>query len=317
MTHPSLPSPARLRREIDTRFRSFLRSLPARLRRVVLEIVRRKAATRKLDTWAYFCPLSLPVAELPVWAGELARRQRKTLAPRFVLSAVESGMAGYLHARANDVLIDAAATPACQPLAVANAAWAWHVRAAAAIAGDRAGFWPYFEKHWQAHSAAMLVQQALREGELRADGRSFRAVLERSVPLVVPTAALLWAAGLQRYVAEFEALSAHLRFAAQMIDDIFDASEDASRGHATWFLARVGSPRGPTISYREMLINGALDRSLADINREFRAAIDLAEGLKLERASRYISTTRDQMAEIVQRVLGDWLCRSHSEPGQR
>ena len=142
-------------------------------------------------------------------------------------------------------------------------------------------------------------------------------MLERSAPLVLPSAAMLWAVGLERDVPALETLSGHLRLAAQMLEDLIDASEDARRGHGTWFLALLGVPAGSELSFSRILSNGAFERSLADINRELRAAMVLADQLDLERAAKDIADTKFQVGQLVAEILGKWLCPERSNAEQK
>ena len=248
-------------------------------------------STREIDLagapLANFTRTAQPVVHLPIWIAEIVRASGLVLPAGAIESAVEAAVFGYLCAQVQGDGLRGRLGPTAHWVFLAHALFARH-GAALLIAADSAGaaVSALAAAAWVRHargSARLWDPEASRawQGEERA------SAAERSGPMVLPAAALLAGAGQSHRLPELEALVRSSTEAAQLIDDLLDASEDRERGRITDVVQRWGGQEGATALRRNLYLAGGFEQVLDEAHAALDAARGSAAALGTERGIAY------------------------------
>ncbi len=215
--------------------------------------------TRNTSPDAYFGhPLALPVVELPSWA---ATRIGPALPETPVVAAVASSVAGYIHVRILDDVVDGDRSQPSSPtdlllsaaLLTAHHTFLAVARGASAPDTDASDVWARFAR-------AMCDEAHTRAGPPAIpDEATFQASLDRSRPLGLPAAALFRNAGLSP-APVWEAVDL-LIDVHQRHTDLIDLSRDAQHGWTTRVSAQLGIADARATAFQD----GTLDSLFRDM----------------------------------------------------
>lgn len=239
----------------------------------------------------FFHPRSLPVAALPVWIGRLARAAGAPLEEARVMAAVEAAAVGYLHVRLQDDLIDEGRGHPGSTMLLAEALMIRHQRLLVEV-GPGPGFWDLFEEVWLTYDEAMLFEAALNQADGVADRVAFQRVLGRSLPLLLPPAAVLTAAGMDEALGALTSFVEGAVAAHQLYVDVLDAEKDLENGNRTWIISRFDLDGTVGGLRRRLLVGGGLDEIAAEVGAHLdrceAAAVSLGmpEGVAFARRRR-------------------------------
>ena len=245
-------------------------------------------------------PLAQPLVQFPSWVSSAvdhgADRGRR------LADLVEAAVTGYLYVRVHDDRLDDNVGDADLAMFLADSFLIRHQVLIVRHVGDDPRFWALFESVAQRYADAMLVErQALRLGS-HYDAAVFDLVLARSQPLVLPGAALLSATDRWELVPPLQSFVHDAVRAGQLVDDLTDCLQDLQRGRYTWVLRRLGGEQG-----REMvldrLIGSGIDEIVEDVMADLDAAAALAQAMGMVDAVAWISTRRQSVLDLRERML--------------
>jgi hypothetical protein len=240
---------------------------------------------------AYFDhPLALPVLELPSWAADLARSRGVEVPSAAVESAVAAAAFGYLHVRVEDDLLDEGTGEGPETLLLSHALFSAHLAelGRAAPPGSRA-FWDLVSATWRGYAEAMALERRLQSGLDEWTEERFERVLDRTMPLALPPAALLAAAGLEVDLPALLDLARHVARAHQLHVDLVDVEKDAANGNRTWIGQRLGATAGQDALRRRLFAGGGLDALAGEVFAGLAAARERATSLGLDGLAAWIS----------------------------
>ncbi|KYF74252.1 geranylgeranyl pyrophosphate synthase [Sorangium cellulosum] len=290
-------------------------------------------------------PMALPVLELPLWVatrfGAPAPGAGSRGLPPLAVDLAEAAAVGYLHVRIEDDLLDEGLGEPGAAVLLSGALFARHQALLARSLPGGSAFWDLFEEVWFGYGEAMLLERRLHRGGGARDADTFRRVLARSRPLVLPAAAALFALARPERLASLEAFVSALAAAHQLFADLLHAEKDRAIGNATYVLSRLGAqvePRGDgpprsggaaraddeprrttdgggaTALRAALFARGGFDAILEEARCELARAEDAAGALELPEAVRFCKERAQYMAEIQRRVFLAFFSALAGEP---
>ena len=260
------------------------------------------------DGEGYFShPMALPVLKLPQWVAARAARQGVTLAPTTIVNLIEVAAVGYLHIRVQDDWFDEAVG---EPGAVMMLSDALFARGQALLAREtpyKSQFWELFEDVCFGYGEAMLLERSLQNNKEPYDAATFRQVLARSRPLVLPPAAALFAAGRAGDIETLEQFTASLVAAHQLFADLLDAEKDRVNKHRTYVLfrlsGRVDSSHGTPSLRAALFSRGGFDAIVSEALGELKQARRAASALAMPEATRFCEGRAQYMAGLQTKIF--------------
>ncbi len=249
---------------------------------------------------------ALPVVQLPRWCAALAERTGRELAPGAVDTLCAAAVAGYLHVRAQDDLLDEGLGRPAEVMLLAEALLVSHLELLDDVAGRDSGFRRRVTERWRRYGEAMLLEARVHGGSTPCDEAVFLRLLERSRPLVLPGAAALVAAGLDDALDGLEAYVGALVEGHQRFHDLRDAERDLRGGRHTLVTHRHGGGDGASLR-RQLVLEGGFDRIVAEARVAYDAAGEAAAALGLDEAvadaGRRIASMEEVQRSLFERVL--------------
>ena len=260
---------------------------------------------RLFDGGYFSHPLGLPVLELPGWAAEHAGRCGAAIDPATTMNLVEAAAVGYLHVRIEDDWFDEGIGEPGAAMMLSDALFVRHQGLLAREIPRGDGFWDLFEEVWRGYGEAMLLERRLHKGEGVRDVGAFHEVLARSRPLILPAAAILFAAGRAHDLAALERLCAALIAGHQLFVDLLHAEKDRALGNITHVLGRLGG--GPGLEAAalrtELFVRGGFDAVVSDARQEIARARGAAVELAMPEAVRFLDGREQYMTQVQRRVF--------------
>jgi hypothetical protein len=226
---------------------------------------------------------ALPVTQLPTWCCALAGRRGRGLAVDAPDQLCESAVAGYLHVRLQDDLLDEGVGRPVEVMLLAEALLVRHLYLLGEVAGEGAGLRQLVADRWRHYGDAMLLESQVHAGTLPCDTATFLRLLDRSRPLVLPGAAALAAAGLGAEMGPLDDYVGHLVDGHQRFHDLQDAERDLREGRQTLVTRRYGDGGGAAMR-RRLVLEGGFDGTVAEARTALEAAASSAAALGLDEA---------------------------------
>ncbi len=243
-------------------------------------------------------PLGQPLVQIPLWVTEALPGPGRV--PDSTLhDLVEAALAGYLHVRLQDDIVDGdATTDATTAMFLSDALLIRHQSLIARAVGGSPRFWASFESLGYAYGDAMLFERSLHSQGGYSD-TDFARVIERSMPLAIPALAVLEAGDGWAQAGAVVAFVRHTVTAGQLVDDLRDAVDDVTAGRRTWVSVRLGGDRG-----RESLLGtlafGGFDEVVEAIDHELDQGYTVAEDLGMTSAAAWVDARRGAIDELVE-----------------
>lgn len=302
---PPTPSLFRLEELHQTRALDALDEWGARLSPPLREGWSALAAGLRLrEGRGYFLhPLALPVIQLPLWLGAGPAR----LSDARIVAAIGAAVAGYLHVRIQDDLLDEGEGlerhTAGRTLMLAEALLARHHRLLVEASQGQQDFAVLTEESWIAYAQAMALESALAGDEAATpiDEAVFKRLLDRSAPLLLPPASLL-GPGLPG-LADLTVLCQDLARSHQLFTDMIDAERDLRNGNRSFVLDRMGAAAGSARVAHRLYAEGGLDEVMTEALAALDRAMAAADRLGLEGASAWAEARRRTMEQARQQAF--------------
>ncbi|WP_437572577.1 geranylgeranyl pyrophosphate synthase [Sorangium sp. So ce542] len=338
----------RLEAEVLRRLASFRGRLAGELGALFDELAARLRLFEGEPGEGYFShPAALPVLELPLWVvtrpgGPAPGADAGSRAiPPLAVELAEAAAVGYLHVRIEDDLLDEGVGEPGAAVLLSGALFARHQALLARSLPGGSPFWDLFEEVWLGYDEAMLLERRLHRGAGPRDAATFRRVLARSRPLVLPAAAALFALSQAERLAALEEFVAALAAAHQLFVDLLHAEKDRALGNATYVLARLGAQveardagrprpdgaapaggeprhdpagRGAAALRAQLFARGGFDAILEEARCELARAEGAAGALGLPEAARFCRERARYMTEIQRRVFRAFFGALAGEP---
>jgi hypothetical protein len=251
---------------------------------------------------------ALPVTRLSGWCWALADRRGRGLADEVRDRLCESAVAGYLHVRLQDDLLDEGIGRPVEVMLLAEVLLVRHLVLLGEVAGEGSGVRRLAEERWRRYGDAMLLESQVHGGIVPCDNAAFLRLLDRSRPLVLPGAAALAAAGLDAEIGPLDVYVGHLVDGHQRFHDLQDAERDLLGGCQTLVTRRYGDG-GVTAMRRRLVVEGGFDQIVAEARRALEAAASSAAALGLDEAVVDAERRIEGMAEV-QRAVFERLFRA-------
>jgi hypothetical protein len=258
-------------------------------------VVRHGFLTDDADT--FFHPLVQPLVTFPRWVAAAAGGVGEPV----VRDLVESTVMGYLHVRVHDDVMDEGhALPTGDPSGVAASfllADSFYERHVALLATHVSSvrFWDLHQSVAARYADAMLLERELSAPHASYGRDDFARVLDRSLPLVVPGAAIFELTDRWDDVDALAAFVHHVVRAGQIVDDLMDLEHDVRLGNHSWVARQLGSTEQPT-GMRVALATGGLRRLVREALEDLAHARELAVSLGMPDAARW---TDARSADVV------------------
>lgn len=233
------------------------------------------------DITPYVNPLAQPVFTIVNWAQDVAALPQST-----VVDLMESSILGYLVVRIHDDWMDEGLGDPSNNLLLANRFAVRHQRRIAETVGGSREYWDLHEHVWANYGNAMAFEQRCLAPPHAYTDSDFERVLDRSQPLVLPLAAALVVGGRLDLLPVAGQLVRHTTMAAQLFNDVRDATDDVARGQHTWVARQLGSLKGAG-EVRVKLMRGGLTTMLEKARQEMKMAEILAMAHGLNRAAQF------------------------------
>jgi len=256
---------------IDDRLRAVRAQVGPRLHAAFDALMQRHGWLRGDDPEYYLGLNSQPVLVTPLWLAE-----PRSLSDAALADVLAGSWLGYAAVRVQDDWMDEDLGEPAEAMMLAQAFLAAHTAALARVVGDHAGFWALFEEVWAGYGDAMLLEATLLGRDAVYGPAEEAAVLQRSRPLVLPSAALLAATGDWAQLPDLEELVARSVRAAQTFNDAMDAREDLRGGRFTPAVRRFGGLDGEGALMRQLIVDGGLDTLFGESRDDLNAACGAA-----------------------------------------
>ena len=274
--------------DIQARLRGQRDRLGPRLRLAFDELMARHGFLTD-DADAFFHPLAQPLVTFPRWVASASGGVDEAV----LRDLVESTLMGYLYVRVQDDVMDEGLTVGGRgPLAVAtsfllaDSFLERHVALVAAHVGSPR-FWALHEAVSARYAEAMLLERVVSDAASACTDDDFARVLDRSMPLVLPGAAIFDRADRWDDVPALTAFVRHVVRAGQIVDDVVDAERDVAAGNHTWVARQLGSTDDPA-EMRIALATGGLRRLVRVALDDLDAARVLAASLGMQDAVAWV-----------------------------
>jgi hypothetical protein len=300
------------------RLADFPRRLGPELTAAFDALAARLGLFRGSDRGYFSHPMALPVLELPQWAAAHAARHGSVIAPTVVERLMEAAATGYLHVRVQDDWFDEGVGEPGTTMMLSDVLFARHQALLAREVPCGSAFWELFEEVWLGYGEAMLLERRLHKGEEPYDDAAFRGVLARSRPLVLPPAAVLFAAGRAEDVESLEQFSAALVAAHQLFADLLDAEKDRANTNRTHVLFRLGNRAGGGQGAEALRValysKGGFDAVVHDALEELARARQAADALAMPEAARFCEERARLMTDLQAKIFTAFFSQlSHRE----
>ena len=252
---------------------------------------------------AYFLdPRAFPVIQLPTWCVHWADRRDPGLPHGAVADLQEAALAGYLHVRVQDDLLDEGEGEAIPSMLLAEALLLRHLSLVQRAAGGSRAFADLVERRWTDYGEAMLLEAEVHGGRVPLDDGVFQRVLDRSRPLVLPGAAALAAAGAEAELRILDRYVSALAEGHQWFHDLGDAERDLREGRRTPVTERYGGDGDPAAMRQRLVTGGGYDQVVGEARRALERAAGLAREIGLAEAAAD-AERRIQAMDDAQQVL--------------
>ena len=256
---------------------------------------------------AYFLdPRAFPVVQLPTWCVDRASSGTEALPDRARAQLQEASLAGYLHVRVQDDLLDEGRGDPAGAMLLAEALLVRHLALVHRIAGSSQAFSALAESRWSRYGEAMLLEVEVNRGRAALDEEAARQLLDRSRPLVLPGAAALAAAGADEALTVLDAYVVALADGHQRFHDLCDAEADLVAGRRTRVTERYGGGGDPAVLRQRLVLGGGYDAVVGEARTSLERAAGLARDIGLQEAAADAERRIAMMAET-QRALFEGL----------
>jgi hypothetical protein len=277
-------NPARSETALGDHVRKTIATFRALLAAPLVAVLDAFAARRSLDfeaaPLANFTRTAQPVVHLPVWTARSIRAGGASLPEGALESAVDAAVFGYLCAQVQDDGLEERLGSAAAWTLLGHALFARHHAALVLAAGVNPEFWARYSERWLNYAGAM----AAFAGSGPEPGTERTTAALRSAPLALPAAALLVSAGRPALLAPLEELVRNSTDAAQLFDDLLDASEDLRHGRSTYVVRAMGGEQGADTLRRRLYLEGGFDTVLNEALAALKKATDAAAALGMAHA---------------------------------
>ncbi|MCO4774007.1 MAG: hypothetical protein KDA24_28500, partial [Deltaproteobacteria bacterium] len=181
--------------------------------------------------------------------------------------------------------------------------FAAHQSALARVLGNDPVYWETFEEIWAGYSAAMLLERRLVHPHADCGEEEYDAILKRSLPLLLPSAALLRSVGAWDQFDDLEDLVLSAVRAAQLFNDAMDVRKDLAAGRHTWVVRRFGGAEGEGVMMRKMVLGGGIETVFKESSADLDRAKAAAERMGLPSASAWIDRRKEMMDSAIKKAL--------------
>jgi hypothetical protein len=261
-------------------------------------LMERHGWLRGEDPEYYLGVNSQPVLVLPLWLAD------RFAPPPDILGAVlQASWLGYAAVRVQDDHMDEGLGDAVETMFLGQAYYAAHQRALVKVVGDASDYWERFEDIWAGYGAAMLLERRLLRPDAALGAPEYDAILKRSLPLLLPSAALLHRSGAWEDMDDLTALVMSAVRAAQLFNDGMDARDDLRGGRWTWVVRRFGGADGEAALMRTMVLGGGIDTVFAESSADLDAAAAAARRLGLPGGVAWIERRQEMMTAALRSAL--------------
>ena len=236
-------------------------------------------ARREASDSDVFAPLGHPVLLLAHWmAAAVESPPRTAVLDRIAIAAAF----GYLHVSVQDALVDEGLGDPAVSMFLSDRLRERHTGLLRAAVGPAPRYWTLHEQVWADYGRAMLLERRKHTREADYTREDFERVLDRSMPLLLPGAAVLSLADRWALLPELKALVRALVTSAQLWDDLVDLEVDLEAGNHTWLVRRLGGLDGLAALRRGLVQGCGLDEVCDEIGAQLAAARHHAAALGLE-----------------------------------
>ena len=265
----------RLRSQLQQALTELATGLGPELTRAFEELLSRREAGGS----DVFAPLGHPGRGGAPWgAAGMAGPPPQAILDRIALGAAH----GYLHVSVQDALVDEGLGDPAVTMFLSDRLRERHTGLMRSAVGLTPRYWELHERVWADYGRAMLLERRLRAPEADYGRAEFERVLDRSMPLLLPGAAVLSLAARWALLPDLRALVRALVTSAQLWDDLVDLDVDLEAGNHTWLLRRLGGLEGSDAMWRGLIQGCGLDDVCDEIAAELETARRQAAVLGLE-----------------------------------
>ncbi|XXY46119.1 hypothetical protein WME91_39560 [Sorangium sp. So ce269] len=242
--------------------------------------------TRNLDIRAHplrnFTRAAQPVVHLPIWTARVLVARGVALPGGALEAAVDAAVFGYLCAQVEDDGLEGRLGQPALWVLLAHALFAWHQSALVSAAGANPVFWSRYSDLWLRYAGAASVL-----GGAGPDlGTERASALDRAGPLVLPAGALLMRTGDVDLLSTLEELVQNSTDAAQLFDDLIDASTDLQHGRKTYVVRAMAGEQGEEVLRRRLYLEGGFEAVIDEALAALQKAEDAASALGMTDALR-------------------------------
>ncbi len=241
---------------------------------------------------------SQPVLVLPLW---LAGRHHP---PADVLAdLLAASWLGYAAVRVQDDHMDEGLGEPVATMFLGQAFFAAHQAGIARIVGPDPAYWEAHQQVWADYGAAMLMERRLLDPSATLGAEEYDAILRRSLPLLLPSAALLHRLGLRDQLEDLRTLVFHAVRAAQLFNDAMDACDDLAGGRHTWIVRRFGGAEGAGPMMKRLVLGGGIEELFAESSADLDHARAAALRMGLDDAADWIDRRKAMMKGAIDAAL--------------
>lgn len=243
---------AAIQAEVLARFMRFRLGLPPALREPLDTMLRRKRYLLVDPLPDYFGLEATPFMSLPVAIAADLGQGDEAPGDQRMLTAVEAAFTGYLLIRIHDDFCDEAIGEGPTVLLLATTLQARLAQLLGEIAPGSTALLSLQSDIFTRYADAMLHEHQLIHAEGITTRAALERVLDRYLPMVLPAAAQLFAAGADTKVAPLIQAVLHLGASAQLLNDTGDVEADLERGLRGFVVCRY-APEGDLTLLRRRL----------------------------------------------------------------
>jgi len=291
-------TPAEVTALVDDALRAVRARCGPELHEAFDALMERHGWLRGEDPEYYIGVNSQPVLVLPLWLAG-----RHDPAPDVLADLLTSSWLGYAAVRVQDDHMDEGLGEPVATMFLGQAFFAAHQAGIARIVGPDPAYWDTFERIWADYGAAMLMERRLLDPTATLGAAEYDAILRRSLPLLLPSAALLHRLGLQHQLDDLQTLVFHAVRAAQLFNDAMDARDDLAGGRHTWIVRRFGGADGAGPMMKKLVLGGGIEELFAESSADLDQARAAALRLGLDDAADWIDRRKGMMKAAIDQAL--------------
>ena len=305
-------TPDKTGERVDRRLQVLRERLEPRVRSALDGVLDGLGVDPRGSVAALLSPAFLPAGSLPIHVASALARRGQAPSESAIDDAVDAALAGYLFAVVIGFLSDEPPEDPAGKLLAAAALSQRHAALLGRVVGDHPSFWDLHESTWTAAFEANLLERRILRKDATYGDEELSRVAERFLPIVLPAAALLSAAGAFEQVAPLVDAMHHAATAARLADDLADALRDRRASRYSWVVRRHGGEVSDKELFRQLWFQGGVSKVLDRILEEVEAAADGLRALDLPDtatvialdAARTTERYRDNVDGLRETVIG-------------